>query len=198
MSSLWHSTNWRSNIKNPTTDRRFRMSKIRHSTDWRSNVKNPTSGRTRFGCPIFDIRLCGRSNRKNPNQQWGESNRICYIRSDRIHTPNTHILKLQEYFSIVFITNFFSYTFLLEINFIWICFIYISKIYLFSFLLCIIYSISRNISHFLRCIVFVTFYIYNYLFITNIIVFNKRKKYLSNPSYYIFYLPDNLINRDTV
>ena len=46
-----------------------RMSSIRHSTDGQSNVKNPTFDRTRFGCRIFDIRLCGRSNRKNPIQQ---------------------------------------------------------------------------------------------------------------------------------
>ena len=41
------------------------MSNIRHSTDSRSNVENPTSEEGRFGCRIFDIWVCGRSNRKN-------------------------------------------------------------------------------------------------------------------------------------
>ena len=43
-----------------------RMSNIWHSTDGRSKRKNPTSEEGCFGFRIFDIRLHGRSNRKNP------------------------------------------------------------------------------------------------------------------------------------
>ena len=59
-----------------------RKSNIRHPMHVRSNVENPTSEEARLSdvgfltfdppsieCQIFDIRLCGQSNRKDPIQQ---------------------------------------------------------------------------------------------------------------------------------
>ena len=99
MSKIWHSIE------------ALRMSDFRHSIGRASDVeystfdwwpiecqKYPTFDRTRFGsgfgCRIFDIRLCDRSNRKDPIQQWDESNRIFYIRSDRMHTSNYNMLRV--------------------------------------------------------------------------------------------------------
>ena len=100
MSKIRHSKKGASDVEYSTFDkqliecrksdiwrRALRMSNIRHSKDCCSNVKNPTFQEGCFGCRIFDIRLCGRSNRKNPIQQ------IRRIESNLRHSirQNAHI-----------------------------------------------------------------------------------------------------------
>ena len=58
----------------------------------RSSVENPSSDGTRFGCRIFNIRFMADRIEKIRSNKWGESNRICDIRSDRMHMSNSHTL----------------------------------------------------------------------------------------------------------
>ena len=55
-SNIRHSTNGRSNVKNPISD--SRASNVEYSTYGQSNVENPTSKEARFGCQIFDGGQC--------------------------------------------------------------------------------------------------------------------------------------------
>ena len=86
-----------------------------------SNVEYSTPEEGCFGCRIFDIRLCGRSNRKNPirrrvlrmsnirhstlrpielkkSDPTNEANRICDIRSDKMHTSNLEFNMADQHF----------------------------------------------------------------------------------------------------